>query len=492
MITDNDIFRKIVESSDRFAAVISSDGSILFLNNINLNKNRTDEENPIGRILWEKTEPFTKSGLMKLKSAFIEALKGTEKHDSAEYINGNGEKEWLDFIMTPVNDGQNTITHVLIIEENKKTGTEINKENKNDYHKFNSEKAGTVLNEMLEALFIFDGTMKITDIVVGMKGEMIFNPGQIIGYDLKDIFIEYGLHEKILEAAEKSVYMNEVRSFEYTFNFESVYHYFDIRVKRINTEVTIVSIMDISDKKRDQANLIETQTMESIGALAGGIAHDFNNMLGGIAGYANLLVTMEDDPHKIEYLQLINKAVKKAASLTQDLLAFGKRAKGHVVQIDIGLLLRQVLSIFKYTSGKRINIEFSLEDWLPEFLGDSTQMNQVFLNLLQNAAEAIQDNGTISVNVHKMECQNAIISYTNKRINGTFLMIEISDSGIGIDQHNLTKIFEPFFSTKDQNKIEGRGLGLASVWGIINDHNGHIDVISQKGRGTTFMIYLPV
>lgn len=238
--------------------------------------------------------------------------------------------------------------------------------------------------------------------------------------------------------------------------------------------------------------LLEAQKKESLSVLAGGIAHDFNNKLVTILGNANLL--MQDSklsPYLGEMVQSIEDAAYKLADLSRQMLNYS--GKGHFIidQIDIAELLEDMNHLILSTLTKKTKYDCKIGKDLPLCEGDSKQLKQMIINLVLNASEAIGgDTGTITVEAGKTFQTKSDLSYYQNGSNldeGDYLFISVSDTGGGIDESIREKIFDPFFSTK----FTGRGLGLAATLGIVEGHNGAIDVISEEGEGSTFTIYLP-
>ncbi len=250
----------------------------------------------------------------------------------------------------------------------------------------------------------------------------------------------------------------------------------------------ILSIRDVSERKRMEEQLLQSQKMESVGRLAGGIAHDFNNLLMGIQGYISLLL-LETDPLQSHFEKLMNiqTLVQNGADLTGKLLGFARGGKYELKATDLNTLITKTVDLFGQTK-KEISVHQKLEEEIWTVEVDRTQMEQVILNLLVNAWQAMPRGGDIYV-----ETKNITLKGATPSLNlalGHYVMIKVSDTGIGMDEETRQRIFEPFFTTKD--KKHGVGLGLASVYGIIKEHKGSIDVASKPGKGTVFTIHLPV
>jgi PAS domain S-box-containing protein len=242
------------------------------------------------------------------------------------------------------------------------------------------------------------------------------------------------------------------------------------------------------EKSRLESQLIHSQKMEAVGTLAGGIAHDFNNLLMGIQGYISLmrLQTDPEDPND-EYIQGIETAVNNAANLTNQLLGFARKGKYTLKLTSLNSIVENSTKMFTRTR-KEIVIHKKLHDKLWTVKVDPGQIEQVLINLYLNAWHAMADGGDIyiqteNVYLSKEYCTAFEVS------EGNFVKISVTDTGIGIGQDVIERIFEPFFTTKDVGK--GTGLGLASAYGIIKNHNGIIRVYSELEHGTTFNIYLP-
>jgi signal transduction histidine kinase/CheY-like chemotaxis protein len=250
----------------------------------------------------------------------------------------------------------------------------------------------------------------------------------------------------------------------------------------------LVSLMDISERKRLESQFFNAQKMEAIGTLAGGIAHDFNNLLMAIEGLASLILqdTGADHPHYAT-LTKIEKQVKNGAKLTAQLLGYARRDRSESTLIDLNQVVRETAEAFGRTR-KQIAISFDLDDALRPVEANPGQIEQVLLNLCVNAADAMTDGGRLSFKssnaTHEVMQDHADIP---KR--GEFVQLDVQDTGIGMDEATRARIFEPFFTTKEMGR--GTGLGLASVFGIVKSLGGSIEVASEIERGTTFRIYLP-
>ena len=242
------------------------------------------------------------------------------------------------------------------------------------------------------------------------------------------------------------------------------------------------------EKKLLQGQLLHSQKMEAIGTLAGGIAHDFNNLLMGIQGYISLmrLQTNPDDPNG-EYIQGIENAVRNAANLTNQLLGFARKGKYALKQTCMNDLVINSTKMFTRTR-KEIVTHKQLQDNIWSVRVDPGQIEQVLINLYLNAWHAMPQGGDLCIQTENVYLSDHYCKPFEVP-GGNYVKVSVTDTGVGIDEEIIERIFEPFFTTKDVGK--GTGLGLASAYGIIKNHNGIIRVYSEKDHGTTFNIYLP-
>lgn len=257
-------------------------------------------------------------------------------------------------------------------------------------------------------------------------------------------------------------------------------------------------IRDISDRKEAEAEkqelmkqLGQSQKIESIGRLAGGIAHDFNNLLTPILGYAELLKSnMMPGSRGFEKVDNIMQAADKARVLTQQLLSFGRKQILEMKTVDMNDVILSFYEILRRTIRESIDIQLHLTNTVYGIRADRNQLEQVIMNMTINAQDAIKDKGTITLETALTILDDEYARRHASVTPGRYLMFAITDTGCGMDQEALANIFEPFFTTKEVGK--GSGLGLATVYGLVKQHEGHIWVYSEIGKGTVFKIYFPI
>jgi len=242
-----------------------------------------------------------------------------------------------------------------------------------------------------------------------------------------------------------------------------------------------------------EAQLQQAQKLETLGVLAGGVAHDFNNLLAAILGYANL-GSMAVDPKGVAapFLVAIEKAAMRAADLTHQLLAYAGKGKYVVSEVDLDVVIKEVLQILSVSIPPRVTLQRDFSDRLPFVKGDATQILQILMNLVSNAAEAIPEGaeGLITVRTRAEVIDETIEksdSWILPLMPGSYSTLEVTDTGAGMTPEVLARIFEPFYTTK----FTGRGLGLSAVMGILGSHGGGLRVETEPGHGSSFKIFLP-
>jgi PAS domain S-box-containing protein len=252
----------------------------------------------------------------------------------------------------------------------------------------------------------------------------------------------------------------------------------------------IGSRIDITDLREAEELLHHSQKMDAVGRLAGGIAHDFNNLLTAINGYADLAMAMESgDPNLPEFISEIRKAGERAATLTRQLLAYSRKQMVQPKLIELNAVVADMDRILRRVIGEDIDLRTDLASGLPRVKIDPGQMEQVIMNLVVNARDAMPTGGILSLRTYGERLEGPDSRTRLEAPPGSYVVLSVRDSGTGMDEQVQSRIFEPFFTTKELGK--GTGLGLASVYGVIKQNGGGISLTSKPGEGTEFRIYLP-
>lgn len=285
------------------------------------------------------------------------------------------------------------------------------------------------------------------------------------------------LHAKILIGKKSSTYssldIGDIEQFSILLSFAIS----NIQTRELNTAL--------------ESRLLQAQKLETIGKLSSGMAHDFNNLLSSIFGSLHLL--RNRIPESVNVIRLIDNIENcsiRARDLTKGLLSFGKPTAKRKEVVMPNFLLNEIAKVVTQTFPSIIILEEKIDSGLHNILGNGTEIYQILLNLCVNAKESIEGKGKITLNASNLLVDDSNIIYYPLLNRGKYVKFSVTDTGSGIDEENISKIFDPYFSTKQ--KDTGSGLGLYVTYGIIKAHKGHIDVTSRKGMGTTFDVYLPV
>lgn len=256
----------------------------------------------------------------------------------------------------------------------------------------------------------------------------------------------------------------------------------------ITGEITIMA--DFTERKRLEEQLVQAQKMEAVGRLAGGVAHDFNNLLTVISGYAHMLANglRPGDPLR-GCAEEVLKAAERAAALTNQLLAFSRRQSIQPRVVDLNALVANMERMLSRVIGEDIELETVLRPDIGPVQADPGRIEQVIMNLVVNARDAMPHGGKLTIETANVELSRASDPSQSDAYSSPHVMLAISDTGYGMDAETKSRLFEPFFTTKEKGK--GTGLGLPTVYGIVKQHGGEVWVYSEPGRGSTFKIYLP-
>lgn len=298
---------------------------------------------------------------------------------------------------------------------------------------------------------------------------------------------------------ENSLILNEEKSLFETYKYQIITIIIFIIVETIIILLLIINIIRRksiqNELKKSQEQMFHVQKLESLGVLSGGIAHDFNNLLTAILGYSELTISeiqQNDCKNIIKNINEIKSASLKAADFVKQILIYSGKSKAITKPLNMSQLIKDMGKLLEVAISKKTNLIYEINDKDIYIEGDSSQLSQIFMNLIVNASESLNNKEgfvkikTDLVYLKKDFLKNTNINYSNKE--GEYILIEITDNGCGIEKDKLSKIFEPFYTTK----FTGRGLGLSAVVGIVKNHNGIIKVESELNKGTTFKIYFPV
>jgi len=249
-------------------------------------------------------------------------------------------------------------------------------------------------------------------------------------------------------------------------------------------------LRDVTQQRQLEAQLIQSQKMEAIGQLAGGVAHDFNNLLAVIMGYGELLLGDFDpsDPKGNDVGEML-AAAKRGVALTRQLLAFSRQQMVQPAVLDMNVIVEGIEKMLKRIIGEHIRLSTKLATGLAHFKADASQVEQILLNLTVNARDAMPEGGRLAIETRNVRLDEAAAAAQPGVTAGDYVVLTVTDTGMGMDEETQKRVFEPFFTTKEVGK--GTGLGLSTVYGIVRQSGGHIVIKSQLGKGASFEVYFP-
>ena len=325
---------------------------------------------------------------------------------------------------------------------------------------------------------------------------------ELLGYDSAQSLVQFDSYPAVFsESEEHSSVMEELQRSGYVME-DVVWRRKDGKVIKVRLRCRRVTeedsgapsyegiVEDLSEQSSLEEQLRQSQKMEAIGRLAGGIAHDFNNLLTVISGYTGMLIDTlaQNDPRRVD-AERVKNAAERAAALTRQLLAFSRKQVLNPFMLDMNSVVDDLSKMLPRLLGEDVDLAFIPGENLASILADRGQVEQVLMNLIVNARDAMPNGGKITVETKNRGLDEKYIRQRRGVVPGEYVMLAVTDTGTGMDAATQAQIFEPFFTTKEEGK--GTGLGLATVYGIVKQSGGHISVYSEPGQGSTFRIYFP-
>ncbi|MDR3581625.1 MAG: MASE3 domain-containing protein [Oryzomonas sp.] len=353
-----------------------------------------------------------------------------------------------------------------------------------------------IINSAQEGIVVYDRDLRIQlfnpfmEKLTGLKASSLFG---LTPFDLFPFMVESGAGEDLKRALKDE----KIEPREFHFNIPETgcsgwVVQTDAPLRNGKGEIigVLVVILDITEQKKTMGQLHQAQKMEAIGQLAGGVAHDFNNMLTIMSGYATLGFNRAEPASAFShFFEEIIKASERSAQLIHQLLAFARKQTISPQTINLNETISAMLKMLKRLIGEDINLTSQAQANLWQLKMDPAQIDQILANLCVNARDAIGSNGKIIISTQNCTVDTYYCQDHLDAVPGEFVKLSVSDTGCGMDKETLSHIFEPFYTTKELGK--GTGLGLATVFGIVKQNKGFINVYSELGQGTTFSIYLP-
>ncbi len=434
-----------------------------------------------------------------------------------------------DYIPKPIQD-MNILFHAVnkclersnLIKENKRYRQHLEElvEKRTADLEAAKQTLNSIISSIPDIIFRLDGNGKITFISNAVE-KYGYNPVELIGKDVLEIVHDEDQGEVFRKIAERRTGDRATKSLEIRLRQkDEVFKEFDVKSKVIEDDVVLLFstegiystvapsgenfvctqgiARDITERKNNllekqklEGQLFHAQKMESIGRLAGSLAHDFNNVLTSILGYAELLkLQLDEDSKESKAAEIICEGAERASRLTRQLLSFSRKEEQLNVPLDVNALIQGTVKITEKIFEKTVKIVKNFEKNINIIEADNSQLGQVFTNLVINAKDAMPEGGTLTITTENVFMKEEDLKMMPDLKEGDYIRVKVEDTGTGIPEEVKSHMFEPFFTTKSADK--GTGLGLATVYGIIQRHNGHISVESELGQGTTFTLYFPV
>jgi len=350
--------------------------------------------------------------------------------------------------------------------------------------------------------------------VVDASGNRLYNSPsyeRILGYSRKELMGTPGIEQVhpddrpgVIEAAREALQTGAGRRLQYRFKHKDgtwrVLESTSSAVRNAAGKIDVLVIVnrDITERKKSEEalrlkeeQLRQSQKMEAVGRLSGGIAHDFNNLLGVIIGYSDILdMKLEEGDPLRKSVGEIKKAGVSASSLTRQLLAFSRQQVLQPRILDLNTLVTDLVTMLRRLIGEHVQVEIMLDPALRKVRADQSQLEQVIMNLVVNARDAMPGGGKLTIHTANVQLGESVVADRPYIQPGPYVQLTVTDSGTGMDEDTIVHIFEPFFTTKEKGR--GTGLGLATVYGVVKQSGGYIWVESNVGVGTTFRICLPM
>ena len=352
----------------------------------------------------------------------------------------------------------------------------------------------TIFEESIDAIAITSREGKLLDVNQAVLDLLGYSRNEIMGMNFRELYVEPSAGKRFQQEIDQKGYVSNFEVKLRKKDGAELDCLFTVSTKRAD-DGSIVGyqgfIRDITDRKKLEAQFLQAQKMEVIGRLAGGMAHDFNNLLTIIIGNADLMsIGLSKDNPLCENIEEIKKAVNSSAYLIQQLLAFSRKQLVQPKVLNLNEVLRETEKMLRRLIGEDVELKAIFEPEIGQVKVDPGQIEQVIINLAVNARDAMSRGGKLTIETVNVDLdENYFHDHGVKNPPGPYVMLAVSDTGIGIDKRTQSRIFEPFFTTKEKGR--GTGLGLATVYGIIKQAGGYIWVYSGPGGGTTFKIYLP-
>jgi PAS domain S-box-containing protein len=396
----------------------------------------------------------------------------------------NGDLYWDQVVISPIRDARGTIVNFLSLQEDITYRKEVEAALRASeaYHR-------TILENIGDAVFITDASGRYLDVNPRACELTGYTHEELVGLHVSDTYVPDERAEvagRLARAQAGKVQFAERQLLRKDGSVVLV----EVSARPLPDGRLLATLRDITERRTLEQQLRQAQKMEAVGRLAGGVAHDFNNLLTAIFGYAEFAAEdLPADSPVREDIEEIRKAAQRASSLTRQLLAFSRQQVLEPVVLNLNELVRDLEKMLRRLIGEDVEMDLRLSEGLANVRADPGQLNQVLLNLVVNARDAMPTGGRLLIETQDAELNEDYVEQHQPVVPGAYVLLAVSDTGSGMTPDVKSHLFEPFFTTKEKGK--GTGLGLSTVYGIVKQSGGYIWAYSEVGVGTTFKIYLP-
>ena len=360
----------------------------------------------------------------------------------------------------------------------------------------NEERNLAMLNAIPDMVFMFSSDGIFLDYHAPDDAMLLVKPEDFFGRNIYDFFPE-NIADMTIFHIKEILSSGKTEPYTYSLTFGDETRFFESRMVPCGKDNFLAIVHDITElksaekeKEKLQTQLIQSQKMEAVGRLAGGVAHDFNNMLSIILGHSEMLLeNIEKTDPFYNSLKEIKNAANRSADLTKQLLAFARKQTVTPKPADINKAVEKMRKMLRRLIGEDIDLIWQPDKYPGIIMIDKSQFDQIMINLCVNARDSITSDGKITIKTEKKVLTAEVCMSMQGAVPGSYIMLSVSDNGSGMSSETISNLFEPFFTTKERGK--GTGLGLSTVYGIIKQNNGYIDVKSIPEKGSEFRLYLP-
>ena len=477
----NELFFNITENVDDLIAVLDLEGRRVF-NSPSYRQVLGDPDTPVGTDSFAEIHPEDRE---RIKRIFRETVAtGVGQRVEYRFLLKDGSVRYVEARGSVIRDKEGRIANVVVVSRDLTERNQAEARNR---------ELAALLDKAPDAICVTDIEQRVSFWNKGAERIYGWTATEAVGKNASELLFQGDLAaplaalKRIIAQGEWHGELNHVIKGGKKIVVASRWAL--MRDESGKPESILVINTDITEKKQIEGQLLRAQRMENIGALAAGVAHDLNNVLGPILMVGGLIRDELASEESKAMLDTATASAQRGAEMVKQILSFARGASGERMLLQVGHLVKEMGKLAKDTFPKSIDIRTKVTGKLRTILGDATQLHQVLLNLCVNARDAMPEGGALLIQAENIVVDRKQVRMYPQPVSGPYVVLSVSDTGIGIPPELRDRIFEPFFTTKEQ--CQGTGLGLSTVMSIIKSHQGFVEVSSQVGKGATFKLYLP-